>query len=192
MNKSRYAILGMLFDEPHSGYEIIQIMKNSTSNFWQESDASIYPVLKKLEAEGKVKSQSEFAGERERKMFEITASGKKDFWAWIGRPTEKEKHRDEMLLKIFFGANINKKDVLKIFKFKLKRCKDIKKTYKQIETDILSKVSDKHPHKIFWYMTLENGIMHVKTESKWIKKCIQILEKSKDKNGIKFKKKTFK
>ena len=37
-SKTPYAILGMLSIEPMSGYDIRQIMRNSTANFWSESD----------------------------------------------------------------------------------------------------------------------------------------------------------
>ncbi|MFH1832013.1 MAG: PadR family transcriptional regulator, partial [bacterium] len=90
INKSRYAILGMLFDGPASGYDIMEGMHRSTGHFWQESDASVYPMLKVLEAEGKVSSRSEFVGKREKKIFEITHLGKEEFLAWIVLPVGKE------------------------------------------------------------------------------------------------------
>ena len=49
VNKSRYALLGMLMEKPRSGYAILQMMQQSTTHFWQESDASVYPMLKILE-----------------------------------------------------------------------------------------------------------------------------------------------
>ncbi len=78
-NKTKFAILGILLDSPCSGYDIKQSMLRSTAHFWQESDASIYPMLKTLEQEGLVTSRSESVGKRERKIFELTDSGKKEF-----------------------------------------------------------------------------------------------------------------
>ena len=53
VNKTRYAILGMLLDGPCSGYEIKALMNRSTVYFWREFDSTIYPMLKILAKEGK-------------------------------------------------------------------------------------------------------------------------------------------
>ena len=54
--KTKFVILVSL-DDSRSGYEIGEMIKQSTNNFWQESDASIYPTLKLLTNEGFVSSQ---------------------------------------------------------------------------------------------------------------------------------------
>jgi PadR family transcriptional regulator AphA len=176
INKSRYAILGMLFDEPRSGYEIKSIMLESTAHFWQESDASIYPMLKMLEAEGKVTSKTEFVGKRARKIFEITQAGKDEFLAWMALPAENETHRDELLLKLFFGANTTKDEVLKQLQLKLQQSKKKKAQLTIVEIDTLAQISDSNPHKIFWQLALKNGIMLYDAQIKWLIDCINCLE----------------
>src|SRR5580658_2289456 len=50
---SRFAVLGMLsLGEKLSGYDIRKVISESTANFWSESYGNIYPVLKRLLAEG--------------------------------------------------------------------------------------------------------------------------------------------
>lgn len=178
-DKSRFAILGMLLREPLSGYEIRKIMLNYTIHFWQESDASIYPMLKKLETEGKVKSRSQYVGERESRIFEITPAGKKEFANWIEIPAEEEKHRNELLLMLFFGANSNKEKILKQLFIRLQKEKEKKKNFENIKTSFLSKISDKDRNKLFWMMTLENGIISTNADIKWLQECINILQKNK-------------
>ncbi len=175
-DKSRYPILGMLLQEPMSGYDIIKEMQGSTDYFWQESDASIYPMLKTLEKEGKVKSKSEYVGKRESKIFEITPKGKKEFAAWTAVPAEKERQRNELLLKLFFGAHTTKEKILKQLLTKLQRAQEMKKKFKGIEAETLSEIPEKNPHKIFWSLTLRNGIIHAEAEIKWLNECIKILK----------------
>jgi PadR family transcriptional regulator, regulatory protein AphA len=176
INKTRYAILGMLFEKARSGYEIRQRMLGSTIHFWQESDASIYPMLRMLEDEGKVTSRDEFVGKRAKKIFEITKTGKKEFISWMALPAEADKHRDELLLKLFFGASTTKEKMIKQLLLKLERCEKTKNQLTNIETDTLATVTDTHPHKLFWQMTLRNGIIHCDAEIKWIKDCIEKLK----------------
>jgi PadR family transcriptional regulator, regulatory protein AphA len=177
VDKSRYAILGMLLIEPLSGYQIIKEMQGSTDYFWQESDASIYPMLKILEKEGKVKSRSEYAGKRESRVFEITPKGKKEFLSWIEMPTEIDKRRNEFLLKMFFGANVSKEKILQKLFSRLETVQELKRKFKSIERDTFSKISDDNSHKMFWYMTLRSGLIDAQAEIKWINECINILKR---------------
>jgi PadR family transcriptional regulator, regulatory protein AphA len=176
-DKSRYPILGMLLSGPLSGYNIIKEMHGSTDYFWQESDASIYPMLKTLEKEGKVKSRAEYSGKRESRIFEITPQGKKEFLAWMEMPTEIDKRRNEFLLKLFFGGNVSKEKILQKLFSRLEKVQALKRKFKSIERDTFSKISDDNPHKMFWYMTLRHGLIAVLAEIKWLNECINIVKK---------------
>jgi len=177
INKSRFAVLGMLFEKPQSGYEIRQFMLESTDHFWQETDASIYPMLKTLETEGKVTGKSEFVGKRERRIFEISQSGKDEFLAWMSRPPEKESRRNELLLKLFLGANVPREEIIKHLALQQQKILKTKKIYKNIEDNVLAEVSDEVPRKLFWRMTLRYGMIHVDAELQWLEECFKILEK---------------
>jgi PadR family transcriptional regulator, regulatory protein AphA len=176
INKTRYAILGMIFEKPRSGYEIKQIMLSSTSNFWQESDASIYPMLKILEKEKCVESKVEYTGKRGRKIFKITSLGKKKFSSWMEYPAETETRRDELLLKLFFGATTTTKNNLIHLKRHLDMCINEKRKFEKIQNVFLPQIKENNPNKIFWEMTLENGIMYFESEIKWTKQCIKKME----------------
>jgi len=79
MNKTRYAILGMLLDNPSTGYEIKSLMSRSTVYFWRESDSTIYPTLKVLAEEGKVLSEIVYVGKKKKEVFSITETGRMEF-----------------------------------------------------------------------------------------------------------------
>lgn len=176
-DKSRYAVLGILFQGPNSGYEIGQLMRQSTNHFWQESDASIYPTLKTLEAEGKVTSRSEFVGKRERNIFSITPTGKKEFSTWMATPATKEKHRNELLLKLFFGTPVNKQVLQKHLKQELKDLETSKKAFESIDASILEQLSENHPQKVYWQMTLRYGTYMQDAAIMWIKESLKSLNK---------------
>jgi len=176
INRSRFAILGMLLEKPRSGYEIRKFMHFSTDHFWQESDASIYPMLNILEKEGKLTSKSEAVGKRERKIFEITQSGKDEFFAWMASPSKKEIHRNDLLLKLFLGANVPKEEILKLLVSHKQKALAEKKEYIKIENDALSQFSDEYPHKLFWIMTLRYGMQNVSAKLEWIEDCIKLLK----------------
>jgi len=177
INKSRFAILGLLFEKPQSGYAMVQMMQQSTDYFWQETDASMYPMLKTLEAEGKVTAKSEFVGKRERKIFAITQAGKDEFLAWMAMPAEKENRRNELLLKLFFGAALPKEEMIKHLALRQQKMLETKKAFKSIETTVLTEVADEDQQKRFWLMALRYGQIHVDADLKWLDECCKVLEK---------------
>jgi len=177
INKSRFAILGMLLEKPRSGYSILQMMQQSTDYFWQETDASVYPMLKILEAEGKVTAKSEFVGKRERKIFEITQAGKDEFLTWMAIPAEKEPRRNELLLKLFLGASVAKENIIKLLVLHQQEALQTRKAFKNIETNVLSDVTDENPHKRFWLMALRYGIINNEAKLSWLDECFKVLEK---------------
>jgi DNA-binding PadR family transcriptional regulator len=177
INKTRYAILGMLFDEPLTGYELRKRVLDSTAHFWQESDASIYPMLKKLKQEKKLTSHDESTGKRKRIVFEITNAGKKEFLAWLAKPVdEREHHRSEFLLKIFFGAHAHKNILLKLLKQQQLDLLAARKRFKEIGHIISHKNLATHPHQPFWNITVRFGLKRAASELEWVNESIQALK----------------
>jgi PadR family transcriptional regulator, regulatory protein AphA len=179
VNKTKYAILGMLIEQPLSGYEIKQEMLETTAHFWQESDASIYPMLKTLESEGLVTSHSEFVGKRARNIFEVTDAGKQEFEQWLALPAEGETRRNELLLKIFLGGNGTPDETINQLTRHEQKIARMEQQFKNIEETVLTQVSDSHPHKIYWTMALRNGIISVTAEKEWVAECFKMLKKNK-------------
>ena len=178
-NKTRYAILGMLFDKARSGYDIKKFMEESTAHFWQETDASIYPMLKKLEAEGKVKSRELLRGKRGRMLYSITQAGKAEFVSWMDKQVEQNPYRNELLLKLFFGASVAHTTIIKHLTAHQKKIEQGLKEFDYITTYVLSEVPDDNPHKPFWQMALRYGVLYNQAEAQWINECIQKLKQTK-------------
>ena len=128
------------------------MIKQSTNNFWQESDASIYPTLKLLAKEGLVSSETAFVGKRKKEIFSITKAGRKAFDEWFKRPPDQDLHREEFLLKLFFTTESTKEQMQQHFDKRLLELKEQHKSYKEIE-DFLKR---ELPEKAYWLKTLKN------------------------------------
>jgi PadR family transcriptional regulator AphA len=168
-NKTRFVILGMLLDQPRSGYEIREIVRKSINYFWHESDASIYPMLRLLANEKKVLFQTEFVGKRKKEIFTITDAGRQEFVEWLQRPAEPDSRRHEFLLKFYFTTENDKKSMYQHFEHRLRYLEQTLEEYKQIEKRLESLLIEKFPRKHFWIKTLRNGIAHVELDISWIK-----------------------
>jgi PadR family transcriptional regulator, regulatory protein AphA len=100
-NSIQFAILGMVSLRPMTGYEIKQSYERGPANFMPISYGQIYPLLKKLAAEGLVVGKLE-AGGRERQRYSITMDGRKLIKAWLTAESGAQVSHKELLLKLFF------------------------------------------------------------------------------------------
>jgi DNA-binding PadR family transcriptional regulator len=80
-------VLGLVWQlGPCSPYEIRRHLQNSPSSQWSASAGAIYPLLRRLEALGLVRSKARRTGKRERREYELTARGLSSLRTWVGPP----------------------------------------------------------------------------------------------------------
>lgn len=103
--KTKYLILGLLSEEPLTGYEIKKIVDLRFSYFWSESYGQIYPELSRMKREGVIRQveSKETAKGRKSCKYEITSEGLEELRKWLDAPVEKEIIRYELLLKLYFS-----------------------------------------------------------------------------------------
>lgn len=107
-SRTKYAILGLLSMGPKCGYEIKKAMEKSTMFFWNESYGQIYPMLKNLVTSRLATLEVvERDDQPDMKVYTITDTGRQELTRWLRQPAEPHPVRNEMLLKLFFGANIS-------------------------------------------------------------------------------------
>ena len=164
VNKTRYAILGVLLERPTTGYEIKSLMQRSTVYFWRESDSTIYPMLKVLAKEGKVLSEIVYVGKKKKEVFFITETGRMEFKAWFESPIGEEILRNEFLLKFFFVTDQN--EMIRLFQERLEKVEKIHEEYKKIE-ERLENIADS-PLRTIRLKAVKYGIAHLESEIKWL------------------------
>lgn len=97
MNPS-YALLGLLCQGERHGYDLKQAVDRGFAPFWQIDFAQLYRSLAKMKQAGWIQSWSA-AGEGgpQRKMYKLTASGRKAFVSWVKAPAASS---DEFFVKL--------------------------------------------------------------------------------------------
>ena len=84
LNKSSYILLGALSKSNYSGYELKRLVTKVSSFYASESNAQIYPILKKLEEQGLVHSKrDESSGARNKVIYSITKKGHAELTQWL-------------------------------------------------------------------------------------------------------------
>ena len=181
-NKTRYLILGLLSEQPISGYQIKKIVEKRFSFFWSESYGQIYPELKRLEKEEMIKVHKEDlcenAAHKERKKYAITDIGILKLQKWLKMPVEKEMTRYEILLKLYFSNHVLPETMIQhIREFQINHRNQLE-LFKKFEED-LKKSSDVHDNHSEVLMVLQFGKKVWNAYDEWCVETIELLEKSK-------------
>lgn len=73
-------VLHAIREAPMYGYQLIQTLKESSSNFFLLKEGTLYPILYRLEENGFAISQwmTPKDGKAPKKFYQITAAGKKE------------------------------------------------------------------------------------------------------------------
>lgn len=94
--------LGLLFREPKHGYSLYRDFVSGFEPFWQVGQTKFYVTLNKLEASGLLYSiKQPQQGKPARKVYYLTAAGKKQFESWLHQPVESIRAiRVELMAKL--------------------------------------------------------------------------------------------
>lgn len=101
-----YAILGFLAERPRSGYDLkTRCFDDTARGFWTADQAQVYRTLDRLQKVRWVSAtRKRQAGKPDRKVFEITHSGREALAEWLASPLPVPPPRDPFLVQVFFGA----------------------------------------------------------------------------------------
>lgn len=95
----RHAVLGLLSEEPGSGWDLLRKFEISLAHVWPATQSQVYGELGKLADAGLITVAEE--GPRGRKVYEITESGRAELRHWIVEVAPKQR-RDDVMLRVFF------------------------------------------------------------------------------------------
>jgi DNA-binding PadR family transcriptional regulator len=174
----QYVLLGFLNYVPSTGYELKKLLDNSTQLFWHAELSQIYPILRKMEADGWVEAHVEpLKGRPDRKRYSITDTGRQAFRSWLSIPVDTiEPEKNEVLLKLFFSGSLDTATVLAHLRLQL----ELRRAYLQrlqgptrMEVAALIQATGQHREGVFWELILDYGEEQTKTAITWLEGAIQ-------------------
>lgn len=107
-----WAVLGLLGLRPMSGYDIKGAVDRTIRHFWAASYGQIYPELKRLEEADWIRGSDEGRGGRARRVYTITARGRRELLGWLNGHETRIEMRDESLLRLIFADSLPREDAL--------------------------------------------------------------------------------
>jgi DNA-binding PadR family transcriptional regulator len=112
LTTTSYAILAVLALHDHSTYELTKQMRLGWRYLWPRAESNIYAEPKRLAAGGLARSREEWNGGRRRTVYSITEAGRAALRDWLAMPSSGQRYESEAVLKVFFGENGSREDML--------------------------------------------------------------------------------
>ncbi len=104
----KYALLTVLSYRSLSGYDLITYFDGSVGNVWHATHPQIYRELDRLRR-ARLASQEVVVqrGRPNKKVYSLTAKGRRDLLAWVASPPEMPKQKDSLLVRAFSYGRID-------------------------------------------------------------------------------------
>ncbi len=99
------AALGLLAQQPGSGYDLLKTFEKSMANVWPATQSQLYGELNKLADAGLIEVTN--VGPRGRKEYRITEAGRAELQRWMMNADDDPPFRDASLLRVFLLGEID-------------------------------------------------------------------------------------
>lgn len=111
----RYALLGLLADQPQSGYDLTLRFEHSLKRYaWHARHSQIYPELNKLAADGLIAVVAE--GARGRRTYALTETGREALHSWLTDWSSLQPVRNEFVLRLFLMSTLDPAEALPLLR----------------------------------------------------------------------------
>jgi DNA-binding PadR family transcriptional regulator len=182
-NRTRYTILGTLTFGPKTGYDIKKFIKGTISNFWHESYGQIYPTLKRLAFEGLVTRRvEEQNGKPARYIYELTGLGREELREWLVEPAARSVPRIEILLKLFFGAEVSAEENLRHVRRHRGELERGLALCVETENKLKSELHDE-PGLPYWLLGVRQGILVQRALLQWCDEADEVIGRLERREG---------
>ncbi len=174
-NTAEYALLGLLTKQPASGYDLRRLAQERMGHFWNESFASIYPMLKRLHQKGWVsRTDVEQDDKPDKIVYAVTSAGRAAFSRWLTEEVTPPPPRDLLMLKLYFGGQ-TQPGVLRGHIEGYRR--RLMETLAMMEPQIakIRNSGDDGPDHVFTLLTLSQSIHATRAMLAWCKSAEEVL-----------------
>ena len=176
-----HALLGLLNYKPATGYELKAAFESSINLFWNASLPQIYRTLNQMEKSSWLTFTTEHqAGKPSRKVYQLTDKGKEEFRNWLNRPPEFPQPKNSLLVKLFFGNQMAKKDLVA----NLRKWREHYAKFLEMMEENIRPITQKYAEKIdskdeeqFWLLAADYGVRNARMVMEWCDSAMAYIEK---------------
>jgi DNA-binding PadR family transcriptional regulator len=167
-----FAILGLIHQQPSTGYEIRKVFETTALGNYSSSPGTIYPALKRLK---KLEMVVQKDTDANRKLLFITVAGEEALKEWLAMPIEKEdiaKRDHILLLRFAFMEDLLGEDekifFLESFRDELRKYIKELQEFHQDEGEAMG---------LHGRLAFEHGIEMYQMNLKWVNRALRTIKK---------------
>jgi DNA-binding PadR family transcriptional regulator len=173
-----YALLGLLHQQPLSGYDLRKIFASTPIGEFSDSPGAIYPALRRLHERGLVRGEvQKSTGLRRRRVFRITPKGLASLKEWQTKPIVRDdmmRRSGELLLRFaLMDQTFGPKQALAF----------LREFVGELSSYIPSLRQHLHAHAnempLSGRLALESGIQDYEARLRWARKSIAAYKRRK-------------
>lgn len=168
----RHAALGLLSQEPGSGYDLLKRFKDSMDNMWPATQSQLYGELNKLAGAGLIEVSD--IGPRGRKEYAITDAGRAELRRWMISPQNDPPLRNAAMLRVFLLGQLTPAQAHEYLESLMALAEREHAHYKEILDSYDWSVDD---DAFFARAALEQGLKWTQHEIDWARWVIDGLNK---------------
>lgn len=178
----KHGILGLLNYYEMTGYEIMEVFRDSLHFFWNAQTSQIYRELKALETKGWVsKTTVPQQGKPDKNIYTITEEGCEELLRWLSNENLEFRSHNAVLMKVFFLGERTREENIRYFESFREYCEIFLHSLDAAEEHIKKYclVLDNPDKALYWKMTVEYGRRSIQMEIDWAQSCIGQLKGEK-------------
>jgi len=175
----KHGILGLLNYYDMTGYEVMEVFRDSLSHFWHAQTSQIYRELQTLEKNGWVSKKVVFqTGKPNKNVYSITEDGKTELLSWLADGGAMINSRNNILMKVFFMGERSREENIAFFKRLKQECGDflVKLSAVPKYIEAYGNYIEEKEKTIYWQMTMDFGRRNMQMYIDWAQECIRQLE----------------
>lgn len=171
-------LLTLLDRRPQSGYEVVKTFDSEVGYFWSASHQQVYRELASLSDAGLVRFKLVRQDDKpDKKIYTITAKGRKSLQAWLEAPLLPKPTKEPLLVKLLNTREGNQELMLAELERALQRSVELRELYASIEARHYSPAQrrDMLPGDIMLHVALRRGMHSIEAHVFWLEETRETL-----------------
>ena len=176
----KFVLLTLLNKEPASGYDLVRTFDSAVGYFWNASHQQVYRELSVLSDAKLVRfKQVKQVDKPDKKIYNISATGKRSLHEWLKDPLKEQKTKDLLLVKLLSTTP----DTAALMQAELLRLAEhsqrLRSTYLEIENTYYTpaQLSTVPNENIMVYAALRKGILNIEAHLAWLEEVQALISK---------------
>ena len=178
----KHGILGLLNYKDMTGYEIMEVFRDSLNYFWDAKTSQIYRELQGLEQKDWVsKTIIPQSGKPDKNLYAITSAGRAELLRWLADDDLGLRVKTPILMKVFFLGERSVEENIRYFESVKESCEQFLKGLEAVPQYIeaYGDLIGQSEKVCYWQMTLEYGRRSIQMQIEWAQDCIRRLEEKR-------------